>query len=44
MNWWSTTSAGHASWSRMFAEFGPGARNADVNGVTTSSWLVSTTV
>jgi hypothetical protein len=37
MRWWSMTSFGQASWSRMFAVFAPGARNAEVNGVTISS-------
>src|SRR4051794_26048559 len=38
------TSAGHAFWGRTFAVLSPPARNADVYGVTTSSYDVSTTV
>jgi hypothetical protein len=38
------TSAGQASWSKMLDVLGPGARKADVYGVTTSSYLVSMTV
>src|SRR3954454_515904 len=38
------TSAGQASWSRTFAVLAPPARNAEVYGVTTSSYLVSIAV